>query len=305
MRSRIYQIIEMTDPNDLTSRIFSIFIISLISINVTCIVLESMASLEARYRLIFFWIEMFSTAIFASEYILRLWASVESGSGLNDLDNSTRKRLRYAFSPLAIVDLLAFLPSLLQALFPGLDLRFLRILRLLRVFKLTRYFSSFELLLTVLHEERKSLSGIFFILIVILTLAASALYMVERDIQPDSFGSIPQAMWWAIAALTTVGYGDVYPISLVGQILGSLVTILGIGMVALPSGILASAFSEQMRRRREALQDTIQDALQDGIITDEEHAAIRDVGKNLNMSEEQIEQFVKGSKHIFNKNRES
>tara|TARA_B100001964_G_scaffold239175_1_gene306058 strand:+ start:252 stop:1046 length:795 start_codon:yes stop_codon:yes gene_type:complete len=264
-----------------------------------------MASLEARYRLIFFWIEMFSTAIFASEYILRLWASVESGSGLNDLDNSTRKRLRYAFSPLAIVDLLAFLPSLLQALFPGLDLRFLRILRLLRVFKLTRYFSSFELLLTVLHEERKSLSGIFFILIVILTLAASALYMVERDIQPDSFGSIPQAMWWAIAALTTVGYGDVYPISLVGQILGSLVTILGIGMVALPSGILASAFSEQMRRRREALQDTIQDALQDGIITDEEHAAIRDVGKNLNMSEEQIEQFVKGSKHIFNKNRES
>ena len=147
----------MTDPNDLTSRIFSFFIISLISINVTCIVLESIASLEARYRLIFFWIEMLSTAIFATEYILRLWTSVERGSDLNKLENSTRKRLRYVFSPLAIVDLLAFLPSLLQALFPGLDLRFLRVLRLLRVFKLTRYFSSFELLLTVLHEERKSL----------------------------------------------------------------------------------------------------------------------------------------------------
>jgi len=305
MRARIYQIIEMTDPDDLTSRIFSIFIISLISINVTCIVLESIASIEAQYRLIFFRIEMLSTAIFATEYGLRLWTSVESGSDIDNLENPTRKRLRYVFSPLAIVDLLAFLPSLLQALFPGLDLRFLRVLRLLRVFKLTRYFSSFELLLTVLHEERKSLSGIFFILMVILTLAASALYMVERDIQPDRFGSIPQAMWWAIAALTTVGYGDVYPISLMGQILGSLVTILGIGMVALPSGILASAFSEQMRRRREALQDTIQDALEDGIITDEELTAIRKVDQNLNMSEEQIEKFVEGSKHIFNKDRET
>ncbi len=303
MRARIYQILEMTDPNDLTSRIFSIFIISLISINVTCIVLESIASLEAEYRLVFFWIEILSTIIFATEYMLRLWASVESSTDTTDLETATRKRLRYMFTPLAIIDLLAFLPSLLQILFPGMDLRFLRLLRLLRVFKLTRYFSSFDLLLTVLHEERKSLSGIFFILMVILTLAASALYLVERDIQPDRFGSIPQAMWWAIAALTTVGYGDVYPISLTGQILGSLVTILGIGMVALPSGILASAFSEHMRRRREVLQDTIKDALEDGLITEEEMAAIKLVGKNLDMSEEQIREFVEGSKHIFSKDR--
>jgi len=142
-------------------------------------------------------------------------------------------------------------------------------------------------------------------MMVMLTLAASALYLVERDIQPDSFGSIPQAMWWAVAALTTVGYGDVYPISLTGQILGSLVTILGIGMVALPSGILASAFSEQMRRRREALEDTIQDALEDGLITDEELTAIRKVGRNLSMSEEQIEKFVEESQHIFNRDRKA
>ena len=305
MRTRIYQIIEMTDPDDFKSRAFSIFIISLISINVTCIVLESIPSLDAKYRLMFFWVEILSTVIFAIEYALRLWTSVESTSDTNDQESATRKRLRYASTPLAIVDLLAFLPSLLQVLFPGLDLRFLRLLRLLRVFKLTRYFSSFELLLTVLHEERKSLTGIFFIMMVMLTLAASALYLVERDIQPDSFGSIPQAMWWAVAALTTVGYGDVYPISLTGQILGSLVTILGIGMVALPSGILASAFSEQMRRRREALEDTIQDALEDGLITDEELTAIRKVGRNLSMSEEQIEKFVEESQHIFNRDRKA
>jgi len=184
-------------------------------------------------------------------------------------------------------------------MFPGIDLRFLRVLRLLRVFKLTRYFSSFELLLNVLHEERKNLAGIFVLLLVILTLAASALYLVERDIQPDKFGSIPQAMWWAIAALTTVGYGDVYPLSAAGQILGSLVTIVGIGMVALPSGILASAFSEQTRRKREYLQLAIDDALEDGTIDSEELKTIQEMGKSMGLSEEQTIDFVKHSRMIF------
>ena len=240
MRTRIYQIIEMTDPDDLTSRAFSIFIISLISINVTCIVLESIPSLDAKYRLMFFWVEILSTVIFAIEYALRLWTSVESTSDTNDQESATRKRLRYASTPLAIVDLLAFLPSLLQVLFPGLDLRFLRLLRLLRVFKLTRYFSSFELLLTVLHEERKSLTGIFFIMMVMLTLAASALYLVERDIQPDSFGSIPQAMWWAVAALTTVGYGDVLPTNEYELLWAMMVIVFGVAIFSYILSNLAS-----------------------------------------------------------------
>ena len=112
------------------------------------------------------------------------------------------------------------------------------------MFKLTRYFSSFELLLNVLHEERKSLIGIFVLLLVILTLAASAIYLVERDIQPDKFGSIPQAMWWAIAALTTVGYGDVYPITLGGKIFTFFVLILGIGIVTVPAGLAATSLTK-------------------------------------------------------------
>ena len=301
MRTRIYNILEMTDPQDFLSRAFSLFIVTLISLNVLCIVLESIPELDLLYRTQFFAIEIVSTVIFALEYSLRLWSCVESET---EKKAPLKSRIKYALSPLAIVDLLAFLPSILQVIFPGIDLRFLRVLRLLRVFKLTRYFTSFELLLNVLHEERKNLAGIFFLLLVILTLAASALYLVERDMQPDKFGSIPQAMWWAIAALTTVGYGDVYPLSPAGKVLGSLVTIVGIGMVALPSGILASAFSEQMRRKRESLQLAIDDALIDGTIDETEKKTIKELGESIGLSEEQIGDLVKHSSTIMEIARE-
>ena len=293
----------MSDPKDPLCRAFSIFIVSLILINVVCIVLESMEELERQYRELFLFIEISSTLVFATEYLMRLWSCVESKQKIGANASNSKKRLKYVLSPMAIIDLVAFLPSLLQVLFPGIDLRFLRILRLLRVFKLTRYFSTFELLFNVLHEERKNLAGIFVILIVILVMAASALYLVERDVQPDKFGSIPEAMWWAIAALTTVGYGDVYPQSYLGQVLGSLVTILGIGMVALPSGILASAFSEQMRRKRESLQWVIDDAMEDGEIDSRELNLIRNMGDQLGLSEEQIQDLVEHSRHILAKHR--
>ena len=203
--------------------------------------------------------------------------------------------------PLAIIDFLAFVPVFLQLLFPGVDLRFLRALRLLRVFKLTRYFQSFEMILEVLHDEWRSLAGTMFIMLVILVISACGLYYIERDIQPDKFGSIPEAMWWAIAALTTVGYGDAYPITPVGKIIGSIVTLLGIGMVALPSGILASSFSERMRQRRESMQTKIDQALEDGLITREEEFSLRKLGRDLGLNEEAISALVENSQTIFNK----
>ena len=246
MRARVHDILEMSDPKDPLCRAFSIFIVSLILINVVCIVLESMEELERQYRELFLFIEISSTLVFATEYLMRLWSCVESNQKIGANASNSKKRLKYVLSPMAIIDLVAFLPSLLQVLFPGIDLRFLRILRLLRVFKLTRYFSTFELLFNVLHEERKNLAGIFVILIVILVMAASALYLVERDVQPDKFGSIPEAMWWAIAALTTVGYGDVYPITLLGKICASFIALIGIGVVALPAGIIAANFTKEL-----------------------------------------------------------
>jgi len=304
-RNRIYQILEFTDPEDRTSRFVSFGIVGLIIVNVLAIVLESIPSLYEAYEKTFFRLEIVSCIIFILEYVLRVWASVEDPETLEDESGTQitngKRRINFMLKPLAIIDFLAFVPIFLQLLFPGVDLRFLRALRLLRVFKLTRYFQSFEMILEVLHDEWRSLAGTVFIMLVILVIAACGLYYIERDIQPDKFGSIPEAMWWAMAALTTVGYGDAYPITPIGKIIGSIVTLLGIGMVALPSGILASSFSERMRQRRESMQTQIDHALEDGLITREEEVSLRKLGRDLGLNEEAISALVENSQTIFNK----
>ena len=304
-RNRIYQILEFTDPEDRTSRFVSFGIVGLIIVNVLAIVLESIPSLYEAYEITFFRLEIVSCIIFILEYVLRVWASVEDPETLEDESGTQitngKRRINFMLKPLAIIDFLAFVPIFLQLLFPGVDLRFLRALRLLRVFKLTRYFQSFEMILEVLHDEWRSLAGTVFIMLVILVIAACGLYYIERDIQPDKFGSIPEAMWWAMAALTTVGYGDSYPITPIGKIIGSIVTLLGIGMVALPSGILASSFSERMRQRRESMQTQIDQALEDGLITREEELSLRKLGRDLGLNEEAISALVENSQTIFNK----
>jgi len=304
-RNRIYQILEFTDPEDRTSRFVSFGIVGLIIVNVLAIVLESIPSLYEAYEKTFFRLEIVSCIIFILEYVLRVWASVEDPETVEDQSGmqitNGKRRINFMLKPLAIIDFLAFVPIFLQLLFPGVDLRFLRALRLLRVFKLTRYFQSFEMILEVLHDEWRSLAGTVFIMLVILVIAACGLYYIERDIQPDKFGSIPEAMWWAMAALTTVGYGDAYPITPIGKIIGSIVTLLGIGMVALPSGILASSFSERMRQRRESMQTQIDHALEDGLITREEEVSLRKLGRDLGLNEEAISALVENSQTIFNK----
>ena len=304
-RNRIYQILEFTDPEDRTSRFVSFGIVGLIIVNVLAIVLESLPSLYHAYEKTFFRLEIVSCTIFILEYVLRVWASVEDPETIQDESGTQitngRRRINFMLKPLAIIDFLAFVPIFLQLLFPGVDLRFLRALRLLRVFKLTRYFQSFEMILEVLHDEWRSLAGTMFIMLVILVISACGLYYIERDIQPDKFGSIPEAMWWAIAALTTVGYGDAYPITPIGKIIGSIVTLLGIGMVALPSGILASSFSERMRQRRLSMQSEIDQALEDGLITQDEELSLRKLGRELGLNEEAISALVENSQAIFNK----
>ena len=131
------------------------------------------------------------------------------------------------------------------------DKRYLRVVRLLRVFKLSRYSRAMQLLLNVFKEERLSLFAAFSVLFIIMLVAACAMYTLEKDVQPEHFSSIPQAMWWALVTLTTVGYGDVTPVTDLGRLFGGLITIVGIGVVALPADILASGFSEQLSRRRQ------------------------------------------------------
>lgn len=288
-RRRFHEILEMARPGDRGSRWFDIFIMTLISLNILDIVLESVQSLNQDYRELFYGFEVFSVVVFSVEYLLRLWSCVEASSG--KYRSAVLGRLRLAVTPMALVDLLAVLPFYL-AMFFTLDLRFLRALRLLRVFKLTRYSPAMNMLLTVLREETRSIGAACFILMIVLVIASSGIYLFEHRAQPDAFGSIPEAVWWAVATLTTVGYGDVTPITIGGKAFGVCIMIIGVGMVALPAGILASAFSEQSRKRREDYADLVDSALEDGKLTPDELRELEFTRKTLGLREEDAEQIM-------------
>lgn len=221
-------------------------LILLILANVLAVVLETVEPLAQAHAGFFAWFEIVSVAIFALEYAARLYAATENPR--DRFRHPIWGRLRFALTPLAIVDLLAILPIVFQFLF-GADVSSLRLLRILRIFKLMHYSPSMAMLGRVLYNERKALGGALAIFIVVLLLSGAAAYFVEREAQPKTFGSIPDAMWWAMAALTTVGYGDVTPATPLGRVIASIVALFGIAVIALPVGIIASAFVEEHKRR--------------------------------------------------------
>ncbi|KAF7774376.1 voltage-gated potassium channel [Pseudoalteromonas citrea] len=269
-----------------------VFLITLIMINVVAIVLESVPELTAQYQSHFLLLEVTSVGIFAFEYLLRLWSSVEQ-AGYKELSaTNSKKRIKYLFSPLALIDLMAILPSLLMMFF-AFDLRFLRVIRLFRIFKLTRYSRAMQLLLAAFREEGSSLLAAFFIMSVVLIMASCGIYLLEHDVQPDKFGSIPESMWWAMATLTTVGYGDVVPITPIGRFFGGVITLLSMGMVAIPTGLLASSFAEQLRKRRDAFNEAILHSLHDGELDEQERQHLEALRIELGLSLSEANQAIK------------
>jgi voltage-gated potassium channel len=192
-----------------------------------------------------------ATTVFVVEYLLRLWTCVDFRSGR--YSRPLVGRLRYLRSFFAIIDLMAILPAILGLLGAG-DLRVLRLLRLLRMLKLTRHSHVFSLLWAVFVEEARSIGAVLFILVLTLTLSGAMIYMVEGDVQPAVFSSIPASMWWAIETLTTVGYGDMVPQTAFGKMLGGIVSVIGIGTLALFSGLITVSFMHQLRLRRDTYQ---------------------------------------------------
>lgn len=185
--------------------------------------------------------------IFSVEYVLRLWSCVEK----HEYSRPVVGRLRFAATPMALIDLTVILPFYLP--FMGVDLRAMRVVRIMRVFriaKLGRYSESLQILQRVVKAKKEHLADTVFILLVLLVMASSLMYFAEYKVQPEKFSSIPAAMWWAVATLTTVGYGDIYPVTTVGKILASVISVLGIGMFALPTGILGAGFVEEREQRR-------------------------------------------------------
>ena len=265
-------------------------LIILISLNVMAIIFESIPSFEAEYHDALVAFEVFSVLVFSIEYLFRLWSCVD----LKEYQNltPTKARLNYIFSPMATIDLLAILPFYLM-LFITIDLRFLRVLRLLRIFKLTRYSGAMNLVINVFKEEAGTFFAAFFVLVILLILASSGIYLLEHNVQPKVFGTIPDAMWWAMATLTTVGYGDVVPITPLGKLFGGFITIIGVGMVALPAGILASGFSDLVHRRKLLYSSHLEKALNDGVMTTEEEVKLEQLREKLGLSIDDVKDVTR------------
>lgn len=247
LRRKVWMIVDPPEGGNAASRAFSLSILSLIALNVAAVIVGSIPSVEAQYGSLLYGFEVFSVAVFTVEYLIRLWVSAER----NGSSSATAARLKYVVSPMAIIDFLAILPFYLTL--GGVDTRVVRVLRLFRVFRIAkvgRYYNALSLIRNVLAAKKEELLLSTFVMGLLLILASSFMYHFENAAQPEAFPSIPAAMWWAVAALTTVGYGDVYPITVVGKITGALMAILGIGMFALPTGILASGFVDEIEKTK-------------------------------------------------------
>ena len=293
LRKRIWEILEKGNSNDKVSFYTDIFLITLIIFNIIAVLLETVDSIYSKYALEFLIFERFSTVVFLIEYILRIWVCVEEKIKKNKLIT----RLKYASTWPAIIDLLAVLSGLLPMIFE-VDLRILRALRMLRLLKFSRYFKVMNLLLGVLREEKQSFLAAMFLLTIAMLIASTGIYIFEKDAQPDKFSSIPEAMWWAIATLTTIGYGDVTPVTAMGKFFGAIIAIIGIGVVALPSGILASGFTDQLKRRQAQYEDELSKALEDGVISSSERSKLTKIATDMNLSEEQIKTMEKKLKEV-------
>lgn len=247
-RERVHHWLEPGEQANRWERGIDLALVVLILASVVLVVLESMSEYASYYG----WFRLAERGIvylFTAEYVLRLWTCPEiEGHG-----EGWRARVRYAMKPMALVDLAAIVPYYLEPLAGpnAVVLRLLRIFRLIRVLKLGRYHASLGLLGRVLVLRRAELAISLVLVLTLVVIASTLMYAVEHDAQPKAFGSIPASMWWGVVTLTTVGYGDVYPITTAGKFIAGVSVILGLGLFALPAGILASGFSEELARHRQ------------------------------------------------------
>ncbi len=249
LRQRVHAVFEGASPGDRLSRTFDVVLLALIVANVAAAVVSTDPAIYGAAPRLFDAFERVSLWLFTSEYVLRLGACTAEPR----YQHPFWGRLRYAMQPFHVVDLLAILPFLLHIV--GVDTRPLRVLRLLRIFRvarLLRYADAMQALSAVLARRKAELATVLFGLLVLLLFAASLLYVAEHRVPNTPFHSIPAAMWWGIVTLTTVGYGDMVPVTPMGKTLAGCTAVLGIGMLALPTSILGAAFMDEMAERRRA-----------------------------------------------------
>ena len=293
LQKRTHELLEGGDgPTDRASRWCDMALAVLVIANVLAIVLDSIPSLHLAWGPQFDHFETFSVGIFTVEYALRVWAAGSPQEGVPG-SGGWRGRWAYISSFHGIVDLMATLPFYLEFLFPDADLRVLRTLRLVRVFKLSHYSTAIEDLFQAIRDERRSFIAALYLLLIAVLLTSSLMYFAEHQVQPDKFASIPDAIYWSLITLTTVGYGDITPVTWAGKVLSLVTAFMGVCTVALLTGIVASSFANQMARRKALFEARARAALADGHISSDERHMLEQLRKAFNLSAQEADRLMR------------
>jgi voltage-gated potassium channel len=250
IRRSTYDILDSHHKSSRTAHVVQSFIIALISVNVLAAIISTVPDIFKPYRLLFRSFEIFSTTVFTVEYLLRLWSCVEDERAPN---RPSMARIRFVLSPIGLIDLLSILPFYLPIVFHNKNLLFLRATRLFRIFrilKLERYSESARMFIRVSKKRKEELTVAALGIAVLVVCSSGLLFTAEHDAQPQAFSSVPQAMWWSICTITTIGYGDVTPITTLGKFLASIISLLGVAVIAVPTAILSAGFIEELQDRK-------------------------------------------------------
>jgi voltage-gated potassium channel len=290
LQRRVYEVLDGA-VMDRTSKIVEIFIASLVVANVVAIILESVQSLHDEYEQFFYVFDTFSVIVFSVEYVLRVWSYGRKYMG-TEPGLAWRGRKEYLFSIYGLVDFLSTVPFYLQLLFPGADLRVLRMFRLLRIFKLSRYNSAMDDMFEAIKAERDSFSSAMFVLFISCLLFSSLIYIIEGHDQPEVFPSIPAAMHWFILTIIA-GWGSVDPVTYLGVALVVVTQILAIALAAILTGVVATAYTAQVMRRESFYEMEVREVLADGVVTEEEKQKLKTLQAKFGMSNEQVEAIAR------------
>lgn len=297
-RGRLYALLEPTGHSGRMHIFLDNVIVFWIALSIICVVLESVDSINQLFAAQFAWIDVIAFNIFTIEYLARLYAAPENPH----FRHRYLPRWAHIRSGQAIIDLLTILPFLMERFLPtALDLRFLRVFRLLRMLKLTRYTSATNTLIKVIGREWQIILASVFVMLLLVVLTASLGYLFEHDAQPDKFENIPQSIYWAVVTLASVGYGDISPVTPMGRALTVVLALAGIGIFAIPAGLLASAFTDQLRVDREAFRHLLEQAYADGVINPKEKEEIVSEAERLHLSDQEFNRLLDDAKAAFEK----
>ena len=276
-------------PNHTASRWVELAITIVVLVNCSAVILDSVPEIHAVYKDFFHELEFWSVMFFTTEYIARVWslgAKYAASEG-----GSWKGRRQYIFSPFGLVDFFATMPYYMHIFFPYLDLRILRVLRLLRILKLSKYNTALQDLFQAVYSERQAFGSAVFLLTIATVVSASLMHFAEGHEQPEFFGTIPHSIYWAIITITS-GYGNVEPVTKAGEAIALITGFLGVCMAAIMTGIVASAFSNQVARKKAAFEAQIREIFSDGVVSEEEKETLKRLQAHYRLSDVQVEAML-------------